>query len=139
MLGCALIGGAPREPELTDAGTPSGLRVRLAFPAQADLDLHVTDPLHETVYFGNTPSASGGRLIEDVGCSDAAPRVETVVFEDPPPGRYRIGIDFPIRCKRVGEPVPFAVEVARPGRSEERRGEIAFGRFEPVVWEFEVP
>ena len=47
-------------------------------------------------------------------------------------------IDFPIRCRRLGAPVPFALEVSAHGRAEERRGEIPFGRFEPVVWEFEV-
>jgi hypothetical protein len=137
-LGCAALSGAPAPAELPDEPPAAGLRVRLAFPADADLDLHVTDPLHETVYFANTPSASGGQLARDARCGDPAPRVETVVFDDPPPGRYRIGIDFPIRCRRLGEPVPFALEVSARGRAEERRGEIPFGRFEPIVWEFEV-
>ena len=138
-LGCALLAGPPGEAVLPDEPPPAaGLRVRLAFPADADLDLHVTDPQHETIYFANTPAVSGGRLEGDARCDDPAPRIETVVFEDAPPGRYRIGIDFPIRCRRVGEPVPFALEVARPGQAEERRGEIPFGRFEPIVWEFEL-
>ena len=84
------------------------------------------------------PSASGGRLSEDVGCKQPEPRVETVVFEEPPPGRYRIGLDFPIRCRRTDAPVPYVLELSVPGRSEERRGELPFGRYEPVVWEFEV-
>lgn len=117
---------------------PAALQIRLAFGADADLDLYVTDPLQETVYFANTPSASGGRLAEDVGCNDAEPRVESVVFEEPPPGRYRIGIDFPIRCRRTDAAVPWRLEVSQPGRSEEHAGEIPFGRYEPIVWEFEV-
>jgi hypothetical protein len=138
LPGCALFAPAPREAVLAEAERPTGLRIRLAFGADADLDLYVTDPLQETVYFANTPSASGGRLAEDVTCSDAEPRVETVVFEEPPPGRYRIGIDFPIRCNRTDAPVPWVLEVSEPQRSGERRGEIPFGRYEPIVWELEI-
>ena len=39
----------------------ANLRIQLAFDDAADLDLYVTDPLQETVYFANTRSRSSGR------------------------------------------------------------------------------
>ena len=45
-----------------------GLSVQLAFEADTDLDLYVTGPLLETVYFANLASKSGGELSADVRC-----------------------------------------------------------------------
>lgn len=115
-----------------------GVRVRLSFGRDADLDLHVTDPLQETVYFANTPSASGGTLAADVRCDSEGPRREEVTWETPPPGRYRVGVDFPIRCRMIEEPVPYVLEVWANGVRHELRNGIAFGRFEPLVYEFDV-
>jgi len=112
--------------------------VRLAFGSDADLDLHVTDPLQETVYFANASSASGGRLVQDLGCRDPEPRVEEVRFAEPAPGPYRIGVDFFLRCRRVTAPVPFVLEVWADGVRHVRRGTIGFGRFDPRVLELHV-
>ena len=75
----------------------SVLLVQLAFGAEADLDLYVTDPLLETVYFANHESKSGGKISDDVRCDKQAFRIEEIRIEDvwfdaPMPGRYRIGI-----------------------------------------------
>ena len=101
MMGCA---STPEEPpDLPPRAAPAGaLRVELAFGQDADLDLYVTDPLQETVYFANTPSQQGGVLLDDRRCDSPPPRIETVVFEHPPPGRYRVGVDYPRRCRLIG-------------------------------------
>lgn len=117
---------------------PGGaLVVQLAFDAGADLDLYVTDPLQETVYFANTPSRSGGFLDRDRTCNDAAPRVETIVFERPPPGRYRIGVEHPQPCG-AGLAAPFAVRALHGEQSFERDGALPPRRFEPIVLELEI-
>ncbi|MBM4383027.1 MAG: hypothetical protein FJ091_06610 [Deltaproteobacteria bacterium] len=69
---------AQLEAALAEAPLPSGgaLRIRLAFGAQADLDLYVTDPLAETIYFANERAAAGGRLVADVRCDSKTPRIE---------------------------------------------------------------
>jgi len=118
---------------------PGALRVRLAFGAAADLDLYVTDPLQETVYFANSPSRAGGRLDRDSRCQDPAPRVETVVFAEPRPGVYRVGVDFPEHCDGAHEPVAFAVVVDRDGRVlSEKRSAIMTLYFAPIVLETRV-
>lgn len=112
-----------------------GLRVRLVFGEKADLDLYVTDPLEETVYFANNPTRSGGSLDTDARCGAAGLRVETVVFIDPLPGRYRVGVDFPERCDGRDDPVPFVVTVRHGNVRREQRGTISPRHFQPVVLE----
>ncbi len=106
------------------------LRIQLSFGPEADLDLWVTDPAGETIYFANPRSnATGGALEADRRCGDPVPRIETIAFQQAPPGRYRIGVDFPERCGSVRGPVPFRVVVLDGLRRQERSGEIALGEF----------
>lgn len=122
------------------APAPGVLRFVLAFGAEADLDLFVTGPRYESVYFANTPSAVGGALEADLRCGSTAPRLEKVRYSDPPPGPYRVGIDFPERCDKRGAAVPFAVSVQRGGDAPlaTARGIIRPGEFLTIVLETEL-
>lgn len=125
---------------------PGALRVRLAFGEDVDLDLFMTDPSYESVYFANKTSRTGGILAEDVRCDAPAPRIETVTLREPRPGRYRIGVDFPRRCNGGDARAALVVAVELP-RSEGdgsgelliQRGEIDTEVFEPIVYQFELP
>ena len=127
--------GSPVLPRLESGGkTP----FRLAFVDSVDLDLYVTGPLLETVYYGNTPSRIGGSLAADMRCdSPTGPRSETITFPDAPAGRYRVGVDFPERCRLATAPVGFRVAVDGDGVRHERSGEIRLGVFEGLVFEFD--
>src|SRR2546425_12587999 len=46
----------------------AAVRVTLLWSSPVDLDLYVTDPSLETVYFANSQSQTGGRLEQDVTC-----------------------------------------------------------------------
>jgi len=119
--------------------TGGELSVHLAFGADADLDLYVTGPREETVYYANTPSGIGGALAEDRRCVHDAPRVETVRFPAPlRPGRYRVGVDYPSACGESRAPAPFALRVDGPEAGSELAGLAAHRVFEPVVLEFEI-
>jgi hypothetical protein len=111
------------------------LQVALTFGDAADLDLYVTDPLQETVYFANSPSRSGGMLENDRRCGAPAPRVEVVRFEWPLAGRYRVGVDYPERCRIAKDPIPFLIVVDAHGQRHERRGTIKLGQFQSIVVE----
>lgn len=122
-----------------DAEDSPGLRVRLAFPASADLDLFVTGPLEESVYFANERSKIGGELERDVRCdASGRPRVETVRFPEPPPGRYRVGIDFPSRCDSGSEPVAFTVMLEHGADEKTQTGIIRPHDFLTIVLEHHV-
>lgn len=120
---------------------PGTLVVRLAFEPGADLDLYVTDPRLETVYYANTPIVSGGRLEVDRRCEadeEGAVRVEEVRFDAPLPGRYRVGVDFPHRCEGGPDEVPYVVSIEDRGTRSQRRGMARWLEFTTIVHEFEV-
>ncbi len=123
-----------------DEPAPGTLRFALAFGAGADLDLFVTGPRYESVYFANTPSAIGGALESDVRCDAPAPRIETITFPDPPPGPYRVSIDFPERCDGLDTAVPFAVTVRRRDNPAHAKthGIIRPGEFLTIVLETDI-
>lgn len=115
------------------------VQVRLAFGPGVDLDLYVSDPLQETVYYANTPSESGGHLDGDRRCEPAAkdgPRVETIVFPAAPSGRYRVGVDYARRCDPDADVVPFAVSVEAGGQRSAHRGLAEPFVRQPKVTEF---
>lgn len=128
--------------QLEDAASgplaPGELVVRLAFGAEADLDLYVTDPLAESIYFANRDARSGGKLTADVRCDSPEPRIEEVRFATPLPGRYRIGVDHPTRCDGAKTPTAYAVSVQGAGLSNQAGGSIALSQFDVIVMEFEV-
>ena len=112
--------------------------IELIFGPEADLDLYVSDPLHETAYFANTPVRSGGEHVGDVRCDAPAPRTEVVRWSAPLPGTYRVGVDFPERCESGVETARFRVRVTGAGGVRELQGEARFGRFDPRVLEFQI-
>ena len=141
-LACA---GAAREDAgagthvLAGPAAPDAVRIQLVFGADVDLDLYVTGPAEEAVYFANDASQDGGRLVADRRCDSPAPRVETVEFARAAAGRYRVGVDFMIRCARGIDRAPFELIAEAPGQPPiRRRGEAVFGVFDPRVLELEV-
>jgi hypothetical protein len=124
---------------LASPAPPDALRVQLVFGADVDLDLYVTGPADEAVYFANAASQDGGRLVADRRCDAPAPRVETIEFAHAAAGRYRVGVDFMIRCERGVDRAPFEVIAEAPGQPPIRaRGEAIFGAFDPRVLELRV-
>jgi uncharacterized protein YfaP (DUF2135 family) len=122
----------------------SGLTVRLAFDDAADLDLIVTDPMQESVYFANSPTRSGGTLVDDRRCDDESTRIEVVHYAEPSPGRYRVGVDFHRRCeetslsRKARKQGLYVVRIDDGARVLEREGMVTPGRFEVIVIEFDV-
>ena len=125
---------------LEPAEQQAGVVVRLAFGPEADLDLYVTDPLLDTVYFARHESRTGGVIGADVRCDTSGPRVEEVRFDKIWPGRYRVGIDFPRRCDGARAPAPaaYAVEVNANGKTHRANGIVNLEFFEVIVLDFEV-
>lgn len=155
VLGLALLtgvlGGCARGPTvpvaqraapLAPSGQAAGLRVMLTWSAPVDLDLYLTDPTSETVYFGNNPSRSGARLLRDARCGDFTGQ-ETSAFElasiaAPTPGRYRVGVDFIDACDTKESSVSFRVLTQYGDTSRETDGTITLEDFQPVVVEFDL-
>ncbi len=134
----------------TVSTTDGSLTIQMSFGSEADLDLYVTDPHMETVYFAKSSTRSGGRISKDIQCasgSDSAqsgrgdqhePRIEEVRFDAPIPGRYRIGIDYPLKCAGGEQRAAFAVSVMHNGEQIRKSGSVTFENFDVVVMEFEI-
>ena len=137
LAGCA---GEVREASTSLAQAPvrpaGTLEIRLEFGEQADLDLFVTDPDQETVYFGNNPSRTGGQLEGDVRCQAPAPRIEVVRYANPRPGRYRVGVEYNRSCLFRREPADYRIDVRADGFERTLGARIEPGRFEHKALEF---
>ena len=131
---------APPLPSAPAAPLP-GVTVTLRWSAPVDLDLYVTDPVLETVYFANSRAASGGVLERDTRCAGRQPgeQAERVRWTNPPPGRYRVGVDFPEACGAPTREAPWALTVEVDGRRQELTGHARLAEREPLVLEFTVP
>jgi len=135
--GCATTSRAPTPG--FDGPRPDGaLEVRLIFGEGADLDLFVSDPRQEALYFGNNPSVGGGVLDVDRRCDAAVPRVEVARFENARPGRYRVGVSYDRACGFRSERMAFEIRVEADGLRLERSGEVDPSEFEHIVLEFDL-
>ena len=136
----------PAPPAVPPLGAVTGLRVLLVWDAPVDLDLYLTDPSTETLYFGNTPPRSGARLSNDVHCADvpgtAPPFMEVAYLKEPRAGRYRVGVDFIDACttrlSKAKKPVAFRIAVEVGGARREIPAIARLEQFQPIVLEFEL-
>ena len=114
-----------------------GLRVSLLWDAPVDLDLYVTTPTGETIYYANR----GDAFVRDARCADArgATLLEEARWRSPAPGRYRVGVDFPEACgDRVTE-APYRIVVDAGGRRDDHTGTAHLLVRQPVAFEVVVP
>lgn len=129
----------PPPPPLPSDGA---LHVVLSWSAPVDLDLYLTDPAGESLYFGNNPTRAGARLAADARCADVARTgggaVEHAVVTAPTPGRYRVGVDYLDDCGSGIDVVPFSLAVGRGADRCEAAGDAHRRLFNVVVLEFQV-
>src|SRR3989449_11108586 len=94
---------SPPPPAASPEPPRPGVTVTLRWTAAVDLDLYVTDPALETVYFANPRTESGGILERDARCAEREPReqVERARRASPPPRRDRGGVGFLQTCGRA--------------------------------------
>jgi hypothetical protein len=125
-------------PRFSDERPAGALEIRLIYSAEADLDLFVTDPRKEAVYFGNNPSLGGGELDIDRRCGAETPRVEVIRFPVPMKGEYRVGVSYDRACGFRRRSAPYILEIRADDVEIDRRGELAPGTFDSVALEFEL-
>ncbi len=116
--GSQAVPPSPDEPVL---GT-GDVQVTLRWNTTADIDLHVTDPSGEEIYFGNRNAASGGQLDVDAngGCS-VDPTVENIFWPtgQAPGGTYQVSVDYFSECS--AGPTNYEVTVTVDGRVVDRQ------------------
>jgi hypothetical protein len=137
VMGCSTAKAPPPPSGATLPRSDAAVRVVLLWEAPVDLDLYVTDPRMETVYFANRKAVSGGVLEKDAVCG-VGPRREVTTWEKAPAGRYRVSLDFIDRCGQDQREVGYRLVVDRAGRRQETTGTVQLARFVYQAFEFDL-
>lgn len=78
------------------------LRVVIEWQVPVDLDLFLTGPDGETIYFGNRVARAGYKMQDESNCkslaSASAPYRETALIPVAEIGIYRVSIDYILNC-----------------------------------------
>jgi len=102
------------------------VQVTLIWNTTDDLDLWVTDPSGESIYYQHEYSASGGELDVDanVGCGTTQP-VENIYWPTggAPQGQYLVEVQFYKQCDEVS-PTDYRVKLLVDGEISEFSGRI---------------
>lgn len=132
-----------REVAILPVGT-GDLEVALAMSEPSDLDLYLTDPSGQTIYYGASRGASGGEL--DLDANAACSRNmgidhEHVFFPSglAPRGTYSVRVAHFESCVQ-GRPIEYRVTVRACGETVVLVGRFAgMGRAEPCIGRAEDP
>ena len=102
-------------PALASPAAPDAVRIQLVFGADVDLDLYVTGPAEEAVYFANDASRTAAGSSPTAAATRPRRASRRSSSRARPPGRYRVGVDFMIRCARGIDRAPFELIAEAPG------------------------
>ncbi|MGE0354525.1 MAG: YfaP family protein [Gemmatimonadales bacterium] len=93
------------------------VQVSVSWNALSDVDLHVVEPGGEEVYYGNTPSATGGDLDLDsnAACSIDGKNNENITWTSAPSGSYTVRVDYWDSCGVAS--TDYVVTVQRKGQA----------------------
>ncbi len=121
----------PQPTPLTSRPTPGtgDVQVTLSWSSRNDLDLHVTDPMGEEIFYRHNASASKGVLDIDsnAGCSSnvSDQPIENIYwpFGVAPDGTYKITVVYYQNCT-ADVSTPFSVRVLVDGQVQEFTGQV---------------
>jgi hypothetical protein len=121
MLKLAGIGNVP---------APGSMSISLSWNGDADLDLHVTDPAGETIYYFHPTSASGAGLNRDRQCGGDLATTEVVSYSSnqAPGGKYLISVHHFRSCGQPAD-VPWKITVDSDRGSQTFTGVIRPGNY----------
>lgn len=117
------------------------VQVTLRWDTTDDLDLWVTDPSGETIFYSHPASASGGKLDVDANarCNNPIDNpVENVFWPagKAPGGHYKVEVAFYARCENQHSTVPFTVRVLVDGKVRTFHGSVSSAGDRVSIFEF---
>lgn len=119
------------EPTVLGSFPASGrMDITLSWSGAADLDLHVTDPYAETIYYFHPTSESGGSLQQDGECAGSGDHQETVSYPSgmAASGMYQISIHYFRACGSAND-VTWNVKVDSDKGTQNYSGNIHPGDY----------
>ena len=127
-----------------DNAVGKSLVVEITWDDPVDLDIFLTDPPGETVYFANRLAKSGAAMGMESGCGEAAqggrPYTESIRIPAALAGRYRVSVDFIKDCGHttLGADLRVVVKTADGAVLGRAESEVQYRNLNPVAWEFEI-
>jgi hypothetical protein len=115
------LSGLGQDSDLNDEGLGTGdVQVTLRWSNAADLDLYVTDPIGEEIWFNHRTSNSGGKLDVDANANCAERKLDPIenVFWPTglaPSGEYQVFVNYFAACENAG---PTRIEVVVKNNAE---------------------
>lgn len=142
FMSCGILGSDDDDDDDQSdlVGAPGNPRFNLVFDNEdnVDLDLYVTDPNGDTIYFANSRSASGGELDVDCQCGICPNGPNENIFwqsGSAPSGTYTYWVDYFGSCSGSSASSSFTLRVLRNGEIvETRTGSLSSG--ESQQWQF---
>ncbi|MDZ7710617.1 MAG: hypothetical protein U5K36_11590 [Roseovarius sp.] len=119
---------AQAEPQIDERAAQAGavrgdLTFTIIWDGSDDLDLHVTCPTGETLYFMKTATCNG-RLDVDSNAQEISPNpIENAHFSDPQPGTYRVRINH-YKVRSGTDTRAFTLQINDHGRVSTHRGRV---------------
>jgi len=89
-----------------------------------DVDLHITCPANDTLYFMQ-PATCNGLLDVDSNAQEVTPDpIENAHFSDPLPGTYRVRVNL-YKSRDNADTRPFTLQIRDRGRVTTHRGSVS--------------
>jgi len=133
------------DPVLIKDGAGKQLSVEVSWSEPVDLDLFLTDPDGETVYFANRMARSGVAMGDMMGCKNIEagppPYTETIIIPSAAIGGYRVSVDYIKDCGSNSLQAEFEIRLVDPKtRMQLGQGQssVKYRLLDTVSWEFEV-
>lgn len=122
------------EPFVSSSSEPTlgtgDIQVTLRWTTIDDLDLAVTDPSGQTVFYGNRSVPSAGQLDVDANaaCSEADSSPIENIFWPPsqaPQGQFTAAVNLYTRCTSGAEPISFEIRLLVQGTVQTLTGTVS--------------
>ena len=121
------------------------LAIELTWQTPVDLDLFLTGPSGETIYFGNRIARAGYRMDGETTCGTLdqsnGPHSETAIIEATAAGLYRISVDYIFDCGSGLDETGAIVSLSSITTGQKLGSNVFTVRqqkLKTVAWEFEV-
>ena len=137
----------PNAPAVVQAVVQSAgedLVLHLSWQAPVDLDLFLTGPSGETIYFGNRKARTGYHINNETTCDTLAPtglHRESATIPHAAAGLYRVSVDYIFDCGSGIEDLNASVSFTNKSTSKTLGGKsfsVSLQKLKTVAWEFEV-
>ena len=127
-------GNFVRPVQLGSFPAPGRLTVSLNWSGSADLDLHVTDPMGETLYYFHPASAAGGSISRDRECAGQQGQSEVVSYPagQAVSGKYQISVHY-FRACGAAKDVAYNVSVESDAGTQTFNGVVHPGDYTRVA------